>query len=176
MNLLVKVPVIEKKRSLFSKITAYFYLFFYVFLFFNIVFIENNTVTFIIIALTLLSGIILIILHKNYVIGYILFYSDHIVIKTKTIDKCILIKDLKDLKFLKGGFKGEPYILNPGSLVNKDGTNNHLQFKYQQKEYAFEILLKKSNLTEINYLFRHWEKINSNFKVFSEWERIFKKN
>ncbi len=165
----VKIPVVEKKRPILTRISIYSFIICCVFLFLTIIFANSKTLTITSIFLVIVSGIGTLLFKKFSIEGYLILYPDNIMIKTKSLNQNIAISHLSELKFLFGGFEEDFYILNPKSISLKDGTDNFLILQNEKEKYSLELLLSKNDFKSLSNLFTYWKKINPNFVIIGEW-------
>lgn len=170
MSQTVKIPVVERKRPLVVRLTVYSFIAICILFFTTIIFSTSKTLMIISIFLVIASGLIMILFKKYSIEGYLMLSPENIVIKTKTLDRNVSVKNLTNLKFSYGGFNGDFYVFNPKSISVKDGTDNFISLQNEKNEtYFFELLLNKSILVKLTGIFNAWKQINSNFVIIGEW-------
>lgn len=165
----IKIPVIEKKRPPIRRYSFYFFLFSIIFSFTIFICSDSKTLTIIATSLLIISGIgELFFSTKFSTEGYLLLYSDKILIRTKSLKLDVLIKNSPKIKFKYIGYKGD-HDLNPSAVTPKDGTGNFILIQDQHEEYSFELFITKNKRNVLSNTLNHWKKINPNIIILNIW-------
>lgn len=166
MSLTVKIPVVERKRPLITRVSTYGCMAICIIFFVTIIYDTSKMLVMVSLFLVIVSGLIMLLSKKYLIEGYLILSSEDILIKTKTLEQNISVKDLTKLKFTYNGTDGNSYTLNPHSLSRKDGTDNYIVLQNKNNEkYNFELLLNRNNLIPLSKILNDWRKINPKFET-----------
>lgn len=116
-----------------------------------------------------ISGTISVFVKNFNIDGYIIFNANQIVVNNRDYKEVFSLQDLQYIKLKYRGYKGEDYLLYPGSIAPKEGIRNYIEFYYQDKKYSFELLIEKQNLYFLNRIFDMWRSNNLNFILVGKW-------
>lgn len=146
--MILTVPIIDKKRTQTFNVLVIVFVISLLLLIISVLYIDSKTFIIVSIILTLLSGVLINIKKSYTIIGELKLSKNEILIILNNNNYRFLFVDVSNYKLTLNDFENESHY-NPKSLGSKDGTNNFIEFRYNDIKYKFQILLTQGNYFRI---------------------------
>ena len=156
----VKIPVVEKKRPLATKIFTYSFYISCILLLLAFVFIDdqNNSVgRFFVIVMMLFLIWLFFIKHPYNIAGNLILNQSGILFLVNENKKFYPLENVDNITFQYMGYEGRWDIFS-GSFDS--GIGNKLSFNYFDDIVCFELKIEPQDLNKIKHIFNEW-KINN---------------